>query len=182
LKSPPATRPTSKLANAFGRELVWHKTSFFGREHVLGSGPDTFARFQWHGFRSARVSTADRIYHFKRTSLLRIGADMFEVPRDRPQRQVLTVTSRFRAGSFVLPDGAEIVWKQTSFFKSEVEVRDGDRTILRCRAGVGFLRTAGSLVIEPAGAAHPMLEPLALAAWYVAVRIRQRRRGSGSGS
>lgn len=172
-----AGKPGSKLGNAFGRELIWKRPGFMSREQMLGAGPDLFARFQWHGFRSALITTADRRYSIKRKSIFRIAAEMTELPRDREPRHILTVTSRLRSGSFVLPDGGEIVWKLTGLFKSEVEVWDGERLILRCRAGAGFLRSSGSLVIEPAGAAHPLLEPLALAAWYVAVRIRQRRRG-----
>ena len=171
-------RPRTKLSSQFGRELVWVRPQMFQREHRLMAGNETIAIMQFRGFQSAFAVTATGQWIIQRRGLFRIGADM----RESSGLPVLAIRTGFLKKWADLPDGRTFRWLGYGFLALNHElVNDREQRLLRCAHSGPFSRKRGTLELLPAGVSHPLLDPLALASWYLVTRLRQRRAAHGGG-
>ena len=162
--------------NAFASNgpLVWTQPKAMCREYQLNNGEELVGRLRFEkSFGSlASAEVASQNWTFKREGFLHP-----RVTVRAPNSDVnLAVFQPSWSGGGVVgfPDGRQIHWRCTSFWRSEwTFVQGEDRQLLRFKQHEGFLKVSARLEFDPADAATPDLPMLAALGWYLMLLTAQ---------
>jgi hypothetical protein len=161
---------------AFPREgpLLWTQPKAMRREYQLANGDEIIGwlRFEQTFGSLASAEVTSQNWTFKKQGFLhpRIAV---RIPSSDAN---LAVFRRNWSGSGALeyPDGRQIHWRHTSFWKPEwVFVQGEDRPLLRFKQRLGLMKISARVEFDPADAAVPDLPMLAALGWYLLLLAAQ---------
>jgi hypothetical protein len=169
----PGTRP---LREAYG-ELVWRRSSIFGRGLKLESGSDTLAVLNRWGpwSRNATAESADGRWTFA-YSFVGFTRRRIEVREASTGAVVATYLRDWpRKGGVRFTTGAEFVWDHEGFWRPEYFWSSpGHARLVSYRVSLGF-RTRFEMEIDPGARSVAELPVLALLGGYLMARLITRR-------
>ncbi len=161
-------------AFAFNGPLVWTQPKAMRREYQLKNGDELVGRlyFEKSCGSLATAEIASQNWTFKREGFLHPRVTVRAPNSDAN----LAVFHPNWSGSGVVefPDGRQIHWRHTSFWRSEwAFVQGAERQLVRFKQHEGFMKISARLEFDPAGAAAPDLAMLAALGWYLMLLTAQ---------
>ena len=154
--------------------LVWSQPKSLSREYQLANGDALVGRLRFEKLCGslATAAVASQNWTFKREGFLH---PRVTVRAPNSDVNLAVFHPSWSGGGFVeFPDGRQIRWRHTSFWRSEWSFVEGvDRQLLLFKQHEGFLKVSARLEFDPACAAAPELPMLAALGWYLLLLAAQ---------
>jgi hypothetical protein len=148
--------------------LLWTQPKAIRREYQLANGDELIGRLRFEEtFGSlASAEVASQNWTFKREGILHPRVTV-RIPNSGVD---FAVFHRNWSGSGVVeyPDGRQIHWRHTSFWRPEwAFVQAKNRPLLHFKQRTGLIKISARVEFDPADAAMPDLPMLAALGWYL---------------
>ena len=158
------------MPNAFAGngQLVWSQPTAMRREYQLSNGDELVGHLRFEKFSGSLASAevASQNWTFKREGFLH---PRVTVRAPNSDLNLAVFYPSWSGGGVVeFPDGRQICWRHTGFWRSEWSFVEGEsRQLLLFKQHEGFLKISARLECDPTNAALSELPLLAALGWYL---------------
>jgi hypothetical protein len=154
--------------------LLWTQPKAMRREYQLANGDELIGWLRFEEIFGSRASAevASQKWMFKKEGLFRPRVNV-RIPNSDANLAAFHLNWS-GSGHLEYPDGRQIHWRRTSFWRPDwIFVQGENRPLLRFKQRIGLLRISARVEFDPADASMPDLPMLVALGWYLLLLAAQ---------